>query len=163
MPTKEIITKETIKAELLHTQKANIFIHIVAFIFSVIIFSFGIFMSVISDGIGSIILSSMSSLIFAITVFNTCIYFYTWYKISAGKFQIVEDTLNYLCEEDNYRYKYVKIEKVLYFHKYGKYILDNLDGSVFEYASKGDEFYLVLLGKNSKARIYSKKLYEYKE
>lgn len=84
--------------------------------------------------------------------------------VKRGSFAIVEDTLVTITEEERIRahgnHFHVRREKVFYFENHGRHVVT---GSVFEYSSVGDRFYVVIsTGKRPRIlQVYHTRIYEY--
>ena len=85
--------------------------------------------------------------------------------VKRGQFAVVEDTLLTITEEEQIRahrqHFHVKLEKVFYFENHGRHVVT---GSVFEYSSVGDRFYVVIsTGKRPRIlQVYHTRVYEYR-
>ena len=93
--------------------------------------------------------------------------------IRGGKFSIVEDELVNMVRQEPYRSFYsrrTQYQDVFYFWKAGRYVVTGIDGSSFEYSSEGDTFYVVIIDSRHKRknpnppqRVYNAKIYQYEE
>ena len=63
-------------------------------------------------------------------------------KVSRGDFAIVKDTVSRLEEYERVYFRLRNYESAVYFGKYGRY---RTHGTVFDLATVGAEFYLVVL------------------
>lgn len=84
-------------------------------------------------------------------------------RTGSDDFWIVEDELTDMREELEYTGRHHRLKYMLYFREYGKYEVVAWDGSVWEYSTIGDRFYLVVGKKGSIWFVYSKKIYEVKQ
>ena len=85
----------------------------------------------------------------------------------SNDFAIVEDELLDMREElerSGPHRRRLRLKYVLYFRDFGKYEVDmGWDGSVWEYSSVGDRFYLVLTSNGVIQFVYSQKIYEVRD
>lgn len=87
-------------------------------------------------------------------------------KIKRGEFRFVEDTLMAMDIQPPIvrRYHSRPERKVLYFKNAGEYVLNSLDGSVFDYSDVGDTFYMLIMNDGDvPLKIYNKKIYTYRK
>ena len=174
--TKSIITKETIKKDLLFRMKSAIPIIIVSCVLCVILLLFGIAM--LDDlvyeinNFGWSFSSAEGIIVIAVIIllFPLSQYWaYTNIKVlkeaKRYNFKVVEDRLSRAEEEVIVTSRHSRIEKVFYFYEHGRYVVSVCDGSAFEYSSPEDEFYLIFANDTSSTPllIYNKKVYEYKQ
>lgn len=88
-------------------------------------------------------------------------------RTESNDFAIVEDELLDMREElerSGPHRRRLRLKYMLYFREFGKYEVDmEWDGSVWEYSSVGDPFYLVV-GRNADIWfVYSQKIYEVRD
>ena len=88
-------------------------------------------------------------------------------RTESNDFAIVEDELIDMREElerSGAHRRRCRLKYILYFSEFGKYEVDmDWDGSVWEYSSVGDRFYLVLASNGVIRFVYSQKIYEVRD
>ena len=85
-------------------------------------------------------------------------------RTESNDFLIVEDELINMREVLEYTGRHHRLKYMMYFREFGKYEVNmEWDGSVWEYSSIGDPFYLVVGKKGGIQFVYSKKIYEVRD
>ena len=160
--TTSILTREGIKKDLLSEMRATIF-SIVAFCGFMFLFWLIITFIACRGLVGRLISTAIFlGLITLIVVSFAKLY----YRVASDRFSVVEDEFLYAREETVHRRKHLKIEKVMYFANYGRYVVSEVDGSAFDYSNEGDKFYLVVSDDKKECapmRIYNTRLYQLKD
>ena len=159
--TKSILTREGIKKDLLGEMRATI-ISIVAFCGFMLLFWLIITFIACRELVGRLISTAIFLGLIALIVVE---FAKRYYLVAGGRFSIVEDEFLHAEEETVHRGKHLKIERVLYFANYGRYVVSEVDGSAFDYSNEGDKFYLVVCGDKKNGallRVYNARVYEWR-
>ena len=164
--TKSVLTREGIKKDLLGELRTGI-LSLCALL--MIFFVIGLILTFIAfrPGVGRV-LCGLSFV--ALIVWLAVIYARSYVLIARDRFAVVEDTFLYAAEETVHQGRRLKLERVLYFERYGRYVLSPVDGSVFDYSNEGDRFYLVVYEEKTQKshknqppiRVYNARIYEYR-
>ena len=170
--TKNIITKETIKSELLLKNNKSIRFHSICFI-ALTFFVGIIFWAVYSFGLKNNEISALGWVVyFASMLICSFPSLFSMLLMSAslserkslknGKFFVVTDEVGYKEEKSITRGGHVYVEKTIHFQKYGDVCVDS---TCYQITSNADIFYMVVYAQNPQTpqKYYPAKLYEYKE
>lgn len=180
---REVITKETVKKDLLRDSKSEVLSCIIDTVslgwMPMLILVFGICI-IKSPRNGVEYMLNAFFYIAALVLFAYLLA--VWYRaittvhiVRKGEFEIVEDTLNTISEDEFFESDYIEkvrrrmylvrrypIEDAFYFSQYGRV---HASKKVSAYSMRGDKFYLVILPrKNDKVvKMYSSRIYRYEE
>lgn len=188
-PTREVITKESIRAELM--KSANGGVPLAAMTVVAAILFGGIFVALGFASLPSkaqlagdtfpFLNLSLAIMFFLMSILGMGFAVYMLVSVVAeskylreGCFTVEEDELvNMIRETQSLRIDYsshgigsrqTQYRDVFYFQKSGRYVLSRIDGSAFEYSSIGDTFYVVLMDPRRKIgkQIRPKRVYNSK-
>ena len=154
--TKNIITRADVEKDILHSAKAGLYSNLIM-LFPILL----IFVPLIILGIYTISRDFLLGLLFALLCAAfLAISFWMIIRdameillIKLGSFSIVKDTVCRLSKEEMTKNSFEGRAplNVIYFTKYGRYPDAGMN---FSLASEGDEFYLAILHKKKKDKIY---------
>ena len=162
MATKNIITRESCKQEILHICRADVRYNIVLLIafapLYVPLIIFGAFslkenLLIIIPFVAFLAIPIM----FGYLVFNAI---RIKREVEQGAFSVLIDIASYLSEGEVVGRN--RTADVIHFAKFGRYIPSK---TVFDMTSEGDEFYIVVINRKKKVPVlvFSRLLYEYVE
>lgn len=159
--TKQTITYESIKNELLMLAKADIRANTVLLIALLVVFVplmfIGIYILkyVMVLGIISIVVFMVSPIVFICKVIKNI---WDFYSVKKGGFSVEKDRVHSLSPGELISKN--RTGDVIYFHEHGKYVPDK---TVFELTARGDEFFIVVVNNDKKRPVfaYPVKCYNY--
>ena len=165
--TKNIITREECKNEVLKSVKHDIYLYLLLLVAALVMFV--PFIPLIGNAAESHwslgVLTFFSMFFLHIVLLGILIYHIKLMNdVKRHGVTIVVDKAVRLNEEMVYRFpaKYRRLANVIYFRDHDRHVYT---GSLFELCSHGDEFYLVILKKKKEKVIkaYNTKFYELKD